>query len=192
MPIPGMPPPAGSAAPRLSHEASLLEAAPEPLSISAPLRDQAGESDGAGWTGLGERLIPLSGLALALFLVAHLALVALPLVDPDAFEALASALHRQLWLPVFEVLLAAALLLHPLLALQRSVRHRAARGPVAGPLRSRRGGGLEGAAALAGRWAPWSGAVLLVFLVVHLLQLDRKSTRLNSSHSSVSRMPSSA
>jgi succinate dehydrogenase / fumarate reductase cytochrome b subunit len=42
---------------------------------------------------------------------------------------------------------------------------------VAGPQRSRRDGGLEAAAALAGRWAPWSGALLLVFLVVHLAQL---------------------
>ncbi|MFM7268445.1 MAG: hypothetical protein ACKOZT_07660, partial [Cyanobium sp.] len=46
-----------------------------------------------------------------------------------------------------------------------------ARGVVAGPLRSRRGGGLEGAAALAGRWAPWSGGVLLLFLALHLSQL---------------------
>jgi succinate dehydrogenase / fumarate reductase cytochrome b subunit len=75
-------------------------------------------------------------------------------------------------LPLLELLLAAGLLLHPLLALGRTVRNRRARGPVAGPLRSRRrAGGLEAAAALAGRWAPWSGALLALFLVVHLAQL---------------------
>lgn len=116
-------------------------------------------------------LIPISGLVLVLFLVVHLAGVSLALLDPKGFERLADMLHRQLWLPPLEVALAAALLLHPLLALLRSVANRHARGAVAGPQRSRRGGGLEATAALAGRWAPWSGALLLVFLVVHLAQL---------------------
>jgi len=116
-------------------------------------------------------LVPLSGLALVLFLSAHLAGVSLALLDSAGFERLAVALHHQPWLPLAEVLLAAALLLHPCLALWRSLRHRLARGLVAGPLRSRRGGGLEGMAALAGRWAPWSGGVLLLFLALHLSQL---------------------
>ena len=103
-------------------------------------------------------LIPISGLALVLFLVVHLAGVSLALLDPMGFEQLADVLHRQPWLPPLEVALAAALLLHPLLALLRSASNRRARGAVAGPQRSRRDGGLEAAAALAGRWAPWSGA----------------------------------
>jgi len=122
-------------------------------------------STGTGW------LIPISGLLLVLFLVVHLAGVSLALLDPAGFEQLAEALHRQSWLPPLEVALAAALLVHPLLALVRSLSNRRARGAVAGPQRSRRGGGLEAAAALAGRWTPWSGALLLVFLVVHLVQL---------------------
>ena len=122
-------------------------------------------STGTGW------LIPISGLVLVLFLVVHLAGVSLALLDPAGFEQLAEALHRQPWLPPLEVALAAALLFHPLLALVRSLSNRHARGAVAGPQRSRRGGGLEAAAALAGRWTPWSGALLLVFLVVHLVQL---------------------
>jgi len=116
-------------------------------------------------------LIPISGLVLVLFLVVHLAGVSLAVLDPAGFEQLADVLHRQLWLPPLEGALAAALLLHPLLALVRTVANRRARGAVAGPQRSRRGGGLEGAAALAGRWTPWSGALLLLFLVVHLAQL---------------------
>ena len=34
--------------------------------------------------------------------------------------------------------------------------------------------------------------IFIVFLINKILAIDRKSTRLNSSHSSVSRMPSSA
>ena len=97
--------------------------------------------------------------------------MSLALLDPTGFEQVAEVLHRQPWLPPLELALAAALLLHPLLALLRSASNRQARGAVAGPQRSRRDGGLEAAAALAGRWAPWSGALLLVFLVVHLAQL---------------------
>ena len=123
------------------------------------------------WSPAAAWLIPISGLVLVLFLVVHLAGVSLALLDPKGFEHLAEGLHRQPWLPPLELALAAALLLHPLLALLRSASNRQARGAVAGPQRSRRDGGLEAAAALAGRWAPWSGALLLVFLVVHLAQL---------------------
>jgi succinate dehydrogenase / fumarate reductase cytochrome b subunit len=125
----------------------------------------AQRSGGAGWP------TAISGLLLVLFLVVHLAGVSLALLDPAGFEQLSAVLHRQLWLPPLEVALAAALLLHPLLALVRTVANRRARGGVAARQRSRRGGGLEGAAALAGRWTPWSGALLLLFLVVHLAQL---------------------
>ena len=111
------------------------------------------------------------GLLLVLFLVMHLGAVSLAVLDPVGFERLAAALHRQNWLPWLELALAAALLVHPWLALLRTLTNRRARGAVAGPLRSRRGGGLEGAAAFAGRWTPWSGALLLLFLVVHLVQL---------------------
>ena len=41
------------------------------------------------------------------------------------------------------------------------------------------------------RWLDW-GLVLPLAMPAYVLALDRKSTRLNSSHSSVSRMPSSA
>lgn len=116
-------------------------------------------------------LIPLSGLALVVFLVVHLGAVSLAWLDGAAFEALAGWLHHRWWLAPLELALAALLLLHPLLALARSLRERAHRGPSAAPLRSRRGDGLEGLAALAGRWIPVSGAVLGAFLVVHLAQL---------------------
>ncbi|MFM7085758.1 MAG: succinate dehydrogenase [Cyanobium sp.] len=115
--------------------------------------------------------VALSGLALVLFLVLHLAAVSLALLAPAAFEQLASWLHGRLWLPVVELALAFTLLLHPLLALGRTLIARQRRGPVAGPSSSRRRGALEGVAAWAGRGLPVSGGLLLLFLVVHLAQL---------------------
>lgn len=112
-----------------------------------------------------------SGLALVLFLVLHLGGVSLALLDPLRFEAFATWLHGRLWLPLAEVLLALALLAHPLLALGRWLQNRTRVGASAAPRRSRRGGGLEGLAAASGRWLPFSGALLLLFLVVHLVQL---------------------
>ena len=112
-----------------------------------------------------------SGLVLVLFLVLHLAAVALAPLAPARFEALATWLHGLVWLSVLEVALALLLLLHPALALAKTLALRGVRGPVAAPLRSRRGGGVEALAAAAGRGLPWSGAVLLLFLPVHLAQL---------------------
>ena len=172
--------PAGSTD-AVSAAAAATNPAANPIAASDPETAPQGLFRNSGLTAAAEVgvqgasaaawLIPISGLLLVLFLVVHLAGVSLALLDPTGFEQLADLLHRQPWLPPLELALAAALLLHPLLALLRSASNRQARGAVAGPQRSRRGGGLEAAAARAGRWAPWSGALLLVFLVVHLAQL---------------------
>ena len=106
-----------------------------------------------------------------LFLVAHLAGLALAWWDGPAFERYATALHQAPWLPVAELGLLVLLLAHPLQALVRALSNRAARGAVAGSPRSRREGGVEPLASLAGRLMPWSGGLLLLFLVVHLAQL---------------------
>lgn len=121
-------------------------------------------------------MIAVSGLLLALFLAAHLAGASLALFNPGAFEAWAALLHRQIWLPPLELALGLTLFAHPLLALRRSLLHAEARGPaVRGPFAtvrvSRRQGAEERLVALAGRLLPWSGAVLLLFLAVHLGQL---------------------
>lgn len=118
--------------------------------------------------GLG---IAASGLLLVLFLMAHLVGLGLAWWDGPAFERYATALHQAPWLPVAEVGLLALLLAHPLQALARALANRAARGAVAGSPRSRREGGAEPLASLAGRLMPWSGGLLLLFLVVHLAQL---------------------
>jgi succinate dehydrogenase / fumarate reductase cytochrome b subunit len=112
-----------------------------------------------------------SGLALVLFLMLHLGGVSLALLDPTRFEAFSAWLHGRLWLPAAEAVLALALLAHPLLALSRWLQNRARAGTPVSSRRSRRGEGLEGLVATAGRWLPFSGALLLLFLGLHLGQL---------------------
>ncbi|MEB3331905.1 MAG: succinate dehydrogenase [Synechococcaceae cyanobacterium] len=112
-----------------------------------------------------------SGLALVLFLLAHLVGISLAPLAPARFETYAAALHQAAWLAPLELALAGVAVTHLALALRRAVIDARARADLAGPIRSRR---REPGAALAGfaaRLMPWSGALLLVFLVVHLSQL---------------------
>ncbi len=115
--------------------------------------------------------IPVTGLALVLFLVAHLGGLGLALFDPAAFERLALWLHGQVWLAPLELALAAVLLAHPLLALVKLLANARLRGPAGSALVSRRGAGAETLAAWSARLLPASGALLLVFVSVHLGQL---------------------
>ncbi|MEA5399965.1 succinate dehydrogenase cytochrome b subunit [Synechococcus sp. BA-124 BA4] len=113
--------------------------------------------------------IPISAAGLMLFVLAHGLGASLALVDPAAFERYATALHHAWWLPPLELSLALVALIHLSLTLQRVIINRRARGAVPyDQWRSRRSQPL---AALAGRWSPFSGAVLLLFLAVHLAQL---------------------
>ena len=114
--------------------------------------------------------IAASGLLLVLFSLVHLTGLGLAWWDPPGFERYAAALHQAPWLPLAEAGILLLLLLHPARALARTLANRAARGGGAAP-RSRRTGGIEPLASLAGRWMPWSGGVLLLFLLVHLAQL---------------------
>ncbi|MEB3331567.1 MAG: succinate dehydrogenase [Synechococcaceae cyanobacterium] len=122
-----------------------------------------------GWRR--QLLVAGGGLALVLFLLLHLAGVSLALLAPLRFEGFASWLHGRPWLPAAELLLALALLAHPLASLARTLANRSRSEASAAPRRSRRGGGLEAVAAASGRWLPLSGGVLLLFLAVHLAQL---------------------
>jgi succinate dehydrogenase / fumarate reductase cytochrome b subunit len=115
------------------------------------------------------RVSALSGLLLVLFLVLHLAGVALAPLAPARFEALAAALHRSLWLPAAELALLVLALAHLGLSLARWLANRRAGNSAV--LRSRRVGPLAPLAALAARSQPLGGLVLLLFLVVHLVQL---------------------
>ena len=115
--------------------------------------------------------VAASGLVLVLFALIHLGGLGLAWWDPPAFERYAAALHQAPWLPAAEVGLLALLLLHPAQALARALANRRAQGAGAVQRRSRREGGVEPLVALAGRLMPWSGGLLLVFLLVHLAQL---------------------
>jgi len=111
----------------------------------------------------------LSGLALVLFLLAHLVGVSLTQLAPQRFEALAAALHQTFWLPVFELGLLAVALLHLALSLIKRLANRAAGNTAA--LSSRRRGPLAPLAAFAARNQAQAGVLLLLFLAVHLRQL---------------------
>lgn len=130
---------------------------------------------GSAGEGAGARVvIAATGLVLVLFLVLHLGGVALALGDPAGFETWAAALHQLPGGTALELALAAAAAGHAVLAVRKAVHNRRAVGPQAPSLRrSRRAaaGPAEALAAAAARWAPWSGALLLAFLAVHLLQL---------------------
>jgi succinate dehydrogenase / fumarate reductase cytochrome b subunit len=93
------------------------------------------------------------------------------LVDQQVFEAWSASLHTWWPLPLLEAALVVLFLLHPLKAAAKALANAAAAPRVQAGRRSRRGSGLEALAALAARTSPWSGALLLLFLVVHLAQL---------------------
>ena len=111
-----------------------------------------------------------SGLLLVVFLLLHLAGVALAPLAPPRFEAYAAALHRSAWLPVAELALLAVALVHLGLSLLRAVLNHRAAGAPRPQLRSRRTGRLAPLAALAAR-SQVAGGLLLLFLALHLAQL---------------------
>ena len=100
------------------------------------------------------------------FVLAHLAGVVLAAINPAVFEAYATALHAKPWLPVVEWALAVVAVLHLALTAAVVISNRQAGNRAV--LVSRR---ADPVAALAARTAPWSGSVLLVFVLVHLRQL---------------------
>jgi succinate dehydrogenase / fumarate reductase, cytochrome b subunit len=113
--------------------------------------------------------IAASGLSLILFLLVHLLGVGLQLFDPAGFERYAIQLHHSSWFGAAEGLLLITALTHLMLALHRARVNARARGPLASSMvRSQREAPL---AALASRSAPISGSLLLLFLIVHLVQV---------------------
>jgi len=116
-------------------------------------------------------LLAATGLLLVLFLAAHLGGVSLALVDPGLFEVWSASLHTWWPLPLLEAALVVLFLLHPLKAAAKVLANATAAPRVQAGRRSRRGDGLDALAALAARTSPWSGALLLLFLFVHLGQL---------------------
>lgn len=126
----------------------------------------ATEDRGSAWMRNGSAV---SGLLLVLFLLLHLAGVALAPLDPPRFEAYAARLHRSAWLPLAELLLLAAGAGHLGLSLARWLANRRAGNRAW--LRSRRCGPLAPLAAFAARSQAAGGLLLLAFLALHLQQL---------------------
>lgn len=121
-------------------------------------------------SGTGTRIVSATtGLLLVLFLLLHLAGVALAPLAPQRFEAYATALHRSVWLQPAELALLAVAMLHLCLSLLRAGQNREA-GNTAN-LRSRRRGPLAPVAAWSARSQTAGGLLLLLFLLVHLVQL---------------------
>jgi succinate dehydrogenase / fumarate reductase cytochrome b subunit len=118
------------------------------------------------WMAVSTVWTAASGLILVLFLLLHLAGVALAPLDSAAFEAYAAGLHAAVWAPAAELALLAVGLVHVGFSLSKLIANRRAGNRAM--LVSRRGQPL---AAFAARSQGLAGLTLLGFLVVHLLQL---------------------
>ncbi len=104
------------------------------------------------------------------FVLLHLVGVAIAPIAPSMFEHYAAYLHGSDWLPAGEFALLAIALVHLALSLIRAVANIKVSGNVA-MLRSRRTASLTPFASLAARTKLIGGLLLLLFLVVHLIQL---------------------
>lgn len=110
-----------------------------------------------------KQIVALTGLALVLFLVGHLAGNLLLLLGQEAFDAYAAALEGNPLLIPIEIILLTIFLLHVGLALKSSLENRSARDE-AYVIR-----GNRGKKNFANSTMVFSGVVILVFLILHLL-----------------------
>jgi len=121
---------------------------------------------GALWqSSVGKKAVmAVTGLVLAAYLISHVLANLLVFDGPDRINRYAALLHgtgAALWGARLVLLVAA--ILHVLAAVQLTLRSRAARPqPYAG-------GREPQASTLAGRTIRWGGALILIFLVYHIL-----------------------
>lgn len=115
-------------------------------------------------SSLGKKYImALTGLLLGLFLLAHAAGNSLLLQSREAFTAYAEQLHEyRLLLPTAGLLLAGLVLLHAFTGLSLAYSNRRAKGG-RNAVRA-----VAGGQTIAARAMPWTGAAVLVFLLIHL------------------------
>ncbi len=107
-----------------------------------------------------------SGLVLVFFIVVHLAGVIFAGINPDAFEIYTSNLHSSIFLPYFEIILAATFIIHIFLTLKKVLKNRSSGNKAI--LKTRRNDFLG---VLASKVQPFTGLILASFLIIHLLQL---------------------
>jgi succinate dehydrogenase / fumarate reductase, cytochrome b subunit len=109
-------------------------------------------------------VMAVTGLVLVAYLISHVLANLLVFDGPDRINRYAALLHgtgEALWAARLVLLVAASL--HVVAAVQLTLRSRAARPqPYAG-------GRLPQASTLAGRTIRWGGALILIFLVYHIL-----------------------
>ena len=107
-----------------------------------------------------------SGLFLVFFLALHLAGVIFAGINPEAFEIYASNLHSSLFLPYAEIVLAIAFIIHIFLTLKKVLKNRSSGNKAI--LKTRRNDYLG---VLASKVQPFTGVILVSFLIIHLIQL---------------------
>ena len=113
-----------------------------------------------------QKYLSYSGLFLVFFIGLHLAGVIFAGINPDAFEIYASNLHSSIFLPYFEIVLATAFIIHIFLTLKKVLKNRSSGNKAI--LKTRRNDYLG---VLASKIQPFTGLILVSFLIIHLLQL---------------------
>jgi succinate dehydrogenase / fumarate reductase cytochrome b subunit len=115
-------------------------------------------------------LVAITGLALVVFLIGHLAGNLLIYAGPEAMNAYAECLHHLPGFAAIEVSLLLCFMLHIGLVLQLTLENRAARGAQGYAVsKSKQTRGVF--AVIASKTMAISGIIVLVFVVVHLLDL---------------------
>lgn len=124
-------------------------------------------------SSIGKKFVMgVTGLLLCGFLVAHLAGNLLMYVGADAYNEYAHALHSQkILLPIAEVSLLALFAAHIVLAFRTSRENRAARSTSYAVKASKIDGGSPNSLARADTWMLVSGGVVLLFLILHLVDM---------------------
>ncbi len=107
-----------------------------------------------------------SGLALVFFLLIHLIGIIYAAISPDSFEIYAANLHSNTFLPYLEIGLSLTFIIHISLTLDKVLKNRFNGNKAS--LRTRR---KDYIGVLSSKIQPFSGLILLLFLIIHLFQL---------------------
>jgi len=113
-----------------------------------------------------QKLQSYSGLVLVFFITVHLAGIIYAGINPDDFEKYASNLHKNIFLPYFEIVLTITFIIHVLLTLKKVLKNNSNGNKAI--LRSKRNDYLG---ILASKVQSFTGIILASFLIIHLLQL---------------------
>ena len=113
-----------------------------------------------------EKFQSYSGLILVFFIAVHLSGIIFAGINPDAFEIYASNLHSSIFLPYLEIILTIVFLTHIFLTFKKVLKNRSSGNKAV--LRTKRNDYLG---VLASKVQPFTGVILISFLIIHLFQL---------------------